>query len=373
MIRDQSRNIPVLGHADGVCHVYVDDSADPEKALKISMCIRHNMHSIYWIFHVLRVVYSASRFLLSLHSYFHTPSLPFGNPSRSFSVMPVRDSKCDYPAACNAMETLLLHRKHLESGLFADICSLLKKEGVTIYAGPKMRNLLTFSPPPAKSLRTEYSDLECTIEVVDDVNEAINHINTYGSSHTDSIVSENGNAFRTPCISLCLCVPLLFMTSDDVPVRLWIFVISHFSLPVSFWFHVCTSSHIFPSFDPHLERVSLLFVNSSTHESVHCTNTSLFPTSHARVSVLLPVSQQMNRLENSWRMWIAHVSSIMYPQGLLMDIDSDWVCCNSCLLLLSRFCQEFLDRRCFYLYCSRGNQVSAFLSQETVIWRGTHG
>lgn len=80
---------------------------------------------------------------------------------------------------------------------------------MTIYAGPKIRNVLTFSPPPAKSLRTEYSDLECTIEVVDDVNEAINHINTYGSSHTDSIVSENGNALRTPSsrissFSVCL-------------------------------------------------------------------------------------------------------------------------------------------------------------------------
>lgn len=76
--------------------------------------------------------------------------------------------------------------------MFSDICSLLKKEGVTIYSGPKLRNLLTFSPPPAKSLRTEYSSLECTIEVVDDVCEAINHINTYGSSHTDSIVTEDG-------------------------------------------------------------------------------------------------------------------------------------------------------------------------------------
>lgn len=138
MIKDQSRNIPVLGHADGICHVYIDESADPEKAMRI-----------------------------------------------------IRDSKCDYPAACNAMETLLLHASHMNSSLFTDICNLLKREGVILYSGPKLRNMLNFAPPPAKSLRTEYSSLECTIELVDDVNEAINHINTYGSSHTDSIVTED--------------------------------------------------------------------------------------------------------------------------------------------------------------------------------------
>lgn len=90
------------------------------------------------------------------------------------------------------METLLLHKSHIESDTFNEICSMLKKEGVTIYSGPNLKKLLTFGPPLAKSMKTEYSSLECTIEAVANVEDAINHINTYGSGHTDSIVTENG-------------------------------------------------------------------------------------------------------------------------------------------------------------------------------------
>ena len=52
--------------------------------------------------------------------------------------------------------------------------------------------MMTYGPPPAASMKTEYGDLACTIEVVDDVQDAVNHINKYSSSHTDAIVTNNG-------------------------------------------------------------------------------------------------------------------------------------------------------------------------------------
>lgn len=90
------------------------------------------------------------------------------------------------------METLLIHEDLMSGSFFADVCNLFKREGVKLNAGPKLTSFLTFGPPPAKSMRQEYGSLEATIEVVKGINEAIDHIHKFGSSHTDVIITENG-------------------------------------------------------------------------------------------------------------------------------------------------------------------------------------
>ncbi|VDP54031.1 unnamed protein product [Schistosoma margrebowiei] len=100
----------------------------------------------------------------------------------------VIDSKCDYPSACNAMETLLVHKSHYDYYL---LCSFPQ---VKLYAGPGMIRLgqnLTDEMKPAKNLSYEYGDLECTVELVESVDEAIEYIGSYGSAHTESIVTED--------------------------------------------------------------------------------------------------------------------------------------------------------------------------------------
>ncbi|MBA0601370.1 hypothetical protein Gorai_004550 [Gossypium raimondii] len=128
--------IPVLGHSDGICHVYVDKSAKVDTAKRI-----------------------------------------------------VLDAKIDYPAACNAMETLLVHKDLSSNGLLNTLTKELQHEGVTLYGGPRASSLLNI--PEAHSFHHEYSSMACTIEIVDDVQAAIDHIHQHGSSHTDCIVTEN--------------------------------------------------------------------------------------------------------------------------------------------------------------------------------------
>lgn len=90
------------------------------------------------------------------------------------------------------METLLIHEDLMQGSFFADVCSMLKKEGVQIFSGPTLNQTLTFGPPAAKSLKHEYGALETCIEVVANMDDAIQHIHKYGSSHTDVIVTRNG-------------------------------------------------------------------------------------------------------------------------------------------------------------------------------------
>lgn len=130
--------IPVLGHSEGICHVYVDKDCNVDMACRI-----------------------------------------------------IRDAKCDYPAACNAMETLLIHKDLIHTSTFKEITDVLRAEGVKINSGPKLASQLLFTPNFTDSLNKEYSDLECCVEVVNNVEDAIQHIHKYGSSHTEAIVTNS--------------------------------------------------------------------------------------------------------------------------------------------------------------------------------------
>lgn len=132
----ESTKIPVLGHADGICHVYVDKLADMDMA----KCI-------------------------------------------------ILDAKVDYPAACNAMETLLIHKDLLNSKGVNDVVIELKGRGVAIFGGP--RASVELNIPLTQSFHHEYNSLACTIEIVDDVHAAIDHIHCHGSAHTDCIITED--------------------------------------------------------------------------------------------------------------------------------------------------------------------------------------
>jgi len=126
--------IPVLGHADGVCHVFIDSSAPPEIAPKI-----------------------------------------------------VVDSKTDYPSACNAMETLLIHEDAVSNGVASKCLMALRAEGVKCLGGPRAMKL-GLCDNAATEMKCEYGDLTCMVEVVSTVDEAIDWIHSYGSGHTESII-----------------------------------------------------------------------------------------------------------------------------------------------------------------------------------------
>ena len=130
--------IPVMGHSDGICHTFVDKSAVFDKAVKV--CV---------------------------------------------------DAKVQYSAACNATETFLVHREILPSFL-----PLLEKafveNNVKIHADAQsMKYLKTAIPMVSGNEKNEYLDKECNIIAVEDVKEAVEHINAYGSHHTDAILTES--------------------------------------------------------------------------------------------------------------------------------------------------------------------------------------
>jgi delta-1-pyrroline-5-carboxylate synthetase len=129
--------IPVLGHADGVCHVYLDAAVDLVKAIPI-----------------------------------------------------VRDAKLDYPSACNAMETLLVHRDLVADGRLALVLASLPE--VAWHASEAQAEALGL--PVAPALHHEYGAAAATVVIVDDLAAAVAHIHAHGSGHTEAILTEDGSA-----------------------------------------------------------------------------------------------------------------------------------------------------------------------------------
>jgi glutamate-5-semialdehyde dehydrogenase len=137
--------IPVLGHGEGICHVYVDHAADLKKAVDITY-----------------------------------------------------DAKVQYPAVCNAAETLLVHEAVAEKFL-PQAVARLREAGVEIRGCAKTLALLPnegIVRATEQDWRTEYGDLILSVKVVADIDEAIDHINRFGSHHTDAIVTEDTEAAK---------------------------------------------------------------------------------------------------------------------------------------------------------------------------------
>ena len=129
--------IPVMGHADGICHTYLDKDADIEKAVSI-----------------------------------------------------IVDAKTQYTAACNSTETLLVDRGIANESLVF-IAEKLKEHNVVLHGTKEVAGVISCAVMEEDAFNTEYLDLEISIKYVDGVEEAIEHINHFGSHHTDCIITEN--------------------------------------------------------------------------------------------------------------------------------------------------------------------------------------
>ena len=137
-----STRIPVLGHADGVCHLYLDVAADPVMAAHLAV-----------------------------------------------------DGKCDYPAACNATETLLVHRDFLTQ--LPTVGKVLLEAGVELRADPRALPFLEGAIAASDDdWGQEYGDLVLAVRTVDSLDQAIEHIHRHGSAHTDAIVTDDASTAR---------------------------------------------------------------------------------------------------------------------------------------------------------------------------------
>ena len=131
----ENTKIPVLGHSDGICHVYVDREADLEMAAGIAF-----------------------------------------------------DAKVQYPAVCNAVETILVHEAVAESFL-PEIASRYEKAEVEMRGDVASREIVDMRAAEESDWTTEYGDLIVSIRIVDSLEAAVDHVVDYGSKHTDSIVT----------------------------------------------------------------------------------------------------------------------------------------------------------------------------------------
>ncbi len=129
--------IPVMGHADGICHIYVDKEADLDKAVSV-----------------------------------------------------IIDAKIQYVSACNAVETLLIHKDILEV-FIPRLYDALKEHQVELRGSRKIAALCPCKESSAEDDKTEYLDYIVSAKEVEGVEEAVNHINAFGSHHTDCILTEN--------------------------------------------------------------------------------------------------------------------------------------------------------------------------------------
>ena len=139
----ENTSIPVLGHADGICHLYVDKAADLTKAVEIAL-----------------------------------------------------DAKTHYPAACNAIETLLVHQAIADEFLPL-VAQALQERGVELRGDQRTCEILDIAAASEVDWATEYSDLILAIKIVNSLEFAVAHINTYGSRHTDAIATEDSFAAST--------------------------------------------------------------------------------------------------------------------------------------------------------------------------------
>ena len=132
--------IPVMGHADGICHIYVDKDFDIEKAIPV-----------------------------------------------------IIDAKTQYTAACNAVETLLIHKDALDA-LMPRLNEAFKQHQIELRSTHEIAEQYESKLAVEEDFATEYLDLIISAKTVGNIDEAVNHINQYGSHHTDCIITEDKTA-----------------------------------------------------------------------------------------------------------------------------------------------------------------------------------